>query len=882
VTLKVPSPKHVRTIHRKVRKTSRYEWRLYWRTRRIEQHHVLYESFGGNGVLCNPEAIFRSLIEDARYAHLCHIWVLRDDATHAAARAEFKNHPRVRFVTPGSASYDRALATAKYLINNATFPPDFAKREGQIYINTWHGTPLKTMGYDEPGGGPNSRNVLRNFLSADYLLASSAYMVEQMYESAYRLTNIFSGKIITEGAPRVDRQTLDDRGRLRVLAQLRASGVAINQNAKIVLYAPTWRGHSFHSPTNDAAILGRRVRQLRAQLPSDHIVLLKVHQQAYHFAMEQADLKDVLVPNEIPTNAVLGVTDVLVNDYSSIFFDFLSTERPIVFFTPDLRDYGGYRGLYLKAEELPGPITSKVPDLAGLIAAIGSGAPDDPLVSHSSVYAKARARFAPKDDGHATERVIDIVFGGNERSYDVRPVLRDGRRRVMLYLGGMRSNGITTSAINLLNNIDHDRFDVTAFYNHSQREDQVKNAALIHPRVRVLPRVGGMTPSKRHKRDRARLLEMGLDTPGLNVTGVTRLFRDEWRRCFGEAQFDHIVDFSGYAAFWSFLLMQGKADSHSIWLHNDLKADQKREVDGQRAHESNLRGVFSTYSGYDHLVSVSAALMEVNAASLADVSAREKHTFARNTIDDERVRVMAHGLPAGRVAAESRQISGELLPPAVAQLAQWYGLDAIDHEVQRRRAVQEVLPKVQGTKTFVTVGRLSPEKNHARLIRAFDAIHQEDQNTQLVIIGSGPLTNDLAHLSEELGLAHAVILAGQQHNPFAIMAEADCFVLSSDYEGQPMVILEARVLGLPVVSTDFASVRGALPDGVGLVVARSEEALADGMRRALAGEVPNPPFDPAAYNREAVEEFCRAIGVPEGELTGAGPIGQSDHLSPSQ
>jgi glycosyltransferase involved in cell wall biosynthesis len=168
------------------------------------------------------------------------------------------------------------------------------------------------------------------------------------------------------------------------------------------------------------------------------------------------------------------------------------------------------------------------------------------------------------------------------------------------------------------------------------------------------------------------------------------------------------------------------------------------------------------------------------------------------------------------------------------------------------------------------------------LIRAFDAIHQEDQNTQLVIIGSGPLTNDLAHLSEELGLAHAVILAGQQHNPFAIMAEADCFVLSSDYEGQPMVILEARVLGLPVVSTDFASVRGALPDGVGLVVARSEEALADGMRRALAGEVPNPPFDPAAYNREAVEEFCRAIGVPEGELTGAGPIGQSDHLSPSQ
>ena len=104
-------------------------------------------------------------------------------------------------------------------------------------------------------------------------------------------------------------------------------------------------------------------------------------------------------------------------------------------------------------------------------------------------------------------------------------------------------------------------------------------------------------------------------------------------------------------------------------------------------------------------------------------------------------------------------------------------------------------------------------------------------------------------------------MAGQHNNPYAIMKHADCFVMSSDYEGQPMVILEARVLGLPVVSTDFASVRGSLPEGVGLVVPRSVEGMADGLRAMLAGTVPNPPFDYEAYNRDAVDQFYRVIGA---------------------
>ena len=102
---------------------------------------------------------------------------------------------------------------------------------------------------------------------------------------------------------------------------------------------------------------------------------------------------------------------------------------------------------------------------------------------------------------------------------------------------------------------------------------------------------------------------------------------------------------------------------------------------------------------------------------------------------------------------------------------------------------------------------------------------------------------------EELGLTSAVTLAGHRPNPYVIVANSDCFVLSSDYEGQPMVLLEALILGRPIVTTSFGSVRGALPEGYGMVVARDTEALAEGMRSFLRGQVVAKPFDYAAYNR---------------------------------
>jgi CDP-glycerol glycerophosphotransferase len=161
--------------------------------------------------------------------------------------------------------------------------------------------------------------------------------------------------------------------------------------------------------------------------------------------------------------------------------------------------------------------------------------------------------------------------------------------------------------------------------------------------------------------------------------------------------------------------------------------------------------------------------------------------------------------------------------------------------------------------TFVTVGRLSPEKNHARLIRAFAQVHERHPDIRLVLLGGGKLEEELSELVVSLGMEGYVTLAGQVDNPYSIMAEADCFVLSSDYEGQPMVILEARTLGLPVITTAFSSVGDSVPEAAGIVVPQSVKGVAAGLERFLAGEVPSSTLDCEAYNRKAMEQFYAAI-----------------------
>ncbi len=782
----------------------------------IEPDTVLYESFAGNGMLCGPEAIYRALRADPAQAHRRHVWVLDDPAEHPGVVAELRADPRSSFVIRRSAAYWRALSTAGLLVNNATFPAEFGKRPGQVYLNTWHGTPLKTMGYDIPDGALGARNIVRNFLHADFLLSASPYMTERMYAGAYRLRNLHPGVVIEEGYPRMDRQLLS---REDARSAVVASGTPLGEG-RVVLLAPTWRGTSFEDPRDDSAELAGQLRELRDRLGPTWTVLVKVHQSVFRAVRRSGVLGEALVDNDVPTNVVLAATDVLVADYSSLLVDFLTLDRPIVLHTPDAAHYDATRGRYALpgSPPSPGPVLTTLPEVAACVAAVGTGGPADPVVSHAGARQTWRELLCPHEDGGATQRVLDVVLRGQREGRRVVDLGSDGRPRVLLYVGELKPNGMTSSALNLMRALDHEKVDVTALVPQPTGPERIAALAAIDPRVRVVVRSGspiGPAPAELARQVvQRRGVARRRATPPLAA-----MFATEWVRCFGTARFDHVVDFIGYSPYWDLLLLQAPAQSRSIWLHNDMQADAQREVGGRQPLRRSLSAVFSLYRFFDHLVSVSPALAKVNRTRLAGCAPADRFTSAPNVIDAAGVRARA-ALP------------DEATPPAPP-----------------------------GTVTFVAAGRLSSAKNLPRLVEAFAHVHAQSPATRLLLLGDGPDRPALEAQIAASGAAEAIVLAGHQDNPFPAMAAADCYVMSSDHEGQPMVLLEALVLGLPVVTTRFASVDSALPPGQGRVVERSVEGVAEGLRAFLRGEVPPPDFDPQAYNRQAVSSFYEAIGL---------------------
>ena len=791
----------------------------FWRRRDVRPRMVLYESFAGNGMLCNPEAIFRALLDEPEFAGFTHVWVLANKRENSDAVREFAGSRSVRFVRPGSFAYFRALAIAGFVVNNATFPPEFGKRSGQQYLNTWHGTPLKRMGYDIDASATRVANVIRNFLSADFLLSTGPFMTEHLYEKAHLLGQVYRGRVIEEGYPRVDRQLLDATGVAATRARLVNAGVAIGDR-QIILYAPTWKGTSFSVPEDDISELVARVELLESLIDTTkYVVLLKTHQVVHRFVSNISGLVGRLIPNEIPSNVILGITDVLVTDYSSIFFDFLATGRPIFFLTPDLADYAGYRGLYIAPAEWPGPVVDTVAQLANAVNEFDRAGVDSQVAAN---YRAMQTKFVARDDGHATQRIVDIVFRGNTAGYAVTPIAHDGRRTMLIHAGGMRPNTVTSALIALLDRIDHSRFDVSIVFPPTRARSVRDQQRLLSPRVRQFARVGGMNGSKLSL---ARLRSTRFAGPGslARSAAETGLWRDEWDRCFGLTTFDFALDFAGTSSFWASLMLQSPGSERSIWLRSDLS---------YRADE--LVKIRPLYDAYDHLVSHSPAVsVTVQRLSLAASLIGGRRILADAALP---VPFGDGGSPVLDSPVSDSPVSDSPTPAWLAET------DAAGD-----------------VRIFASLGRLSVENNPFQLLRAFALVHAAAPESRLLVIGTGPLAPSLASEVVALGLSAVVCLTGYRANPFALLRHSHCFVFTGRTP-DPRVVLEARVLGLPIVTVAHGDDGAGSVSGV-LEVAADDRAVADGMVDFLGGELGASSLDWAARDEASLTEFYRAVGA---------------------
>jgi CDP-glycerol glycerophosphotransferase len=773
----------------------------------VRQKVILYDSYNGGAPSCNPYAIFLHLLDDPEYSDWLHVWAVKD---RSLIPRRYRRHTNVVFADRNSDLYRRYLATASHLISNTTLPPWFIRRPGQKYMNTWHGTPLKTLGRDMRGRFLEHKTFTRNLLHATHVISPNPHTT-RIIAKRHEIEGIYPGMIAETGYPRVDLTLSPRDGRQNEIRKQ----LDIAPGAKVVLYAPTWRG------THGAIRFD--VEQLRSDM--GELAKLDIHVLFRGHALIEGIVSGLpghtVVPNEIDTNELLGIVDVLVTDYSSIFFDFIPTGRPIIFYAYDLDEYERERGMYFDMRDMPGVLCRDMPCVVREVARIV----ESPETANER-SAAAAAVFCPKEDGGATRRVVSFFMDD-----DIEHVVREPERTgpsVLMYAGDFLNNGITSSFLNLVGGMTEKGYRVTVGLDHANVAAQpirMEKFSQVPESVQRITRIGGMVLSPEEKWV-VDLFNKRYSLPSARAWDIYMgAYAREHRRIFGYAQFDSSVQFEGFLRFWASLLASEAPEVHkAIYLHSDMFAEYTVRF-------PHLRAIFELYSKYDTLVSVSKTIRDINAEKLS----------ALCNVPERRFAYCMNAMDADQVVRKS-------LEPLDDDLARWMG----------------------GRYCFVTMGRLSPEKDHAKLVRAFASIRAQHPEAALVIAGDGPLAYDLAHLVDVLGLGGQVLMAGPRSNPFPLLRAAACFVLSSNHEGQPMVLLEAMVLGKPIVATDIHGSRDLLAGGRGLLVPNSLEGLAGGMAAAIAGQVRAADFDARAYQDEVMDRFAMlVVGSRDGKAADA-------------
>ena len=342
-----------------------FKKRLYKRAcarNQVEERVVFFESFQGRSYACSPKAIFEEMRDSGEYEGYEFIWAFRDISKAGKIFSKLTNEGaskgvKISVVKYESASYYKALARAKYWVLNSNTRKFLKPRKEQVYIQTWHGTPLKKIGLDVPGSDFDYGEEGKKF---SYMISPSKYCSEKLV-SAFGLQGR-EDIVLETGYPRNDELfTFDDEKVKKIKEELN-----IPEDKKVILYAPTFRDNKISQVSGYENASGLDFEKLQEQLGNGYIILFRAH----YFVASQMNfdrLKDFVidVSDYENVNDLYIVSDLLVTDYSSVFFDYANLKRPIVFYMYDYEDYkANAREFYLEESELPGPITKTQKELA--------------------------------------------------------------------------------------------------------------------------------------------------------------------------------------------------------------------------------------------------------------------------------------------------------------------------------------------------------------------------------------------------------------------------------------------------------------------------------------------------------------------------------------
>jgi len=373
---------------------------IHWFVRRpVKQNWVLFESFFGKNYSDSPKYIYEYLAKNYG-SHYKFIWVIdKKDAKIPYKHKEIRRYGIL---------YSYYMARCKYFVLNTRQPSWFIKRKDTIFLETWHGTPLKKLVFDQEEVTAASPLYKEQFYRQDkkwdYLVAANQFSSE-----TFRRCFMYPNEMLEYGYPRND--IMHDKNRDQIAADLRRK-LGIPEGKKTILYAPTWRDDEFYGSGQYKFTLKLDLPKMKEALGNEYVILLRTH---YYIA----DSLDVTGVEDFAMNfskyddisELYLISDICITDYSSVFFDYANLRRPMLFFTYDLDKYRDVlRGFYIDMfTEVPGPLlftTEEVIDAVKNIEGIKT--------KYAQRYEEFYKRFCSWEDGHASENCVKHVFLGEK------------------------------------------------------------------------------------------------------------------------------------------------------------------------------------------------------------------------------------------------------------------------------------------------------------------------------------------------------------------------------------------------------------------------------------------------------------------------------------
>ena len=358
----------------------------------IKNNKLFFQSNYGQGYMCNGKYITEELIRQNQDVDI--VWAVRNMGAEVPAP--------VRKVEVDSPEYYYEMATSKIWIDNCRKDIYTHKRKNQYYIQTWHGSgPLKKVEKD-----------IENTLNLEYIRSAKndGEMIDLFLSSSSANSNMYRnsfyshGDILECGSPRND---LMFNSRSVDKDKIRHSLGVENRNARIVLYAPTFR-RTIENSVRAYDLEAKRVKkELEKKFGGSFVMLVRFHSNLCGNEQLAALYSDCIhVTDYADVQELLIISDVLITDYSSILWDFSLQKKPVFLYQNDEQENLDDRGFYSPLCEWPYPRAHNLENLYRKIAEFE----EEEYISDLERFFQKWTSF---DDGHASaravERIMDVI-----------------------------------------------------------------------------------------------------------------------------------------------------------------------------------------------------------------------------------------------------------------------------------------------------------------------------------------------------------------------------------------------------------------------------------------------------------------------------------------